>query len=83
MSGCLRVAAALQLMVDLRVEVALSLLISAPVWRCFRRGAQHEQSKREGESNEKEKAAAEKTQTLPSDESENRDHCVYVCAVLT
>lgn len=54
------------------VEVALSLLISAPA------KAQYEQSKREEESSE-EKPAAEKRQTFPPDESENRDGCVHVC----
>lgn len=88
-SDAVRVAAALQLMGDLR-WVALSLLIRALVWRCFRQRAlqtQDEQSKRERErvreSNEKENPAAERRQTLSPDESKNRDDCVcmrvHVC----
>lgn len=50
-SDAVRVVAAPELMGDL-CWVALRLLISAPVWRCFRQRAQqtqHEQSKRERE----------------------------------
>lgn len=54
--------------------LSLSLLISAPVWRCFRWRAQHEQSKREGiEQWAKEEPAAERRHKLyPPTEGEQR-----------
>lgn len=82
-SDAVRVAAASQLMGDL-CWVALSLLIRAPMWRCFRQRAQqtqHEQSKRERGrvSDETEKPAAERRHTLSPDGSENTDDSVCMC----